>query len=247
MNRAPKGFTLIELLVVIAIIALLLSIVTPALRKTREAGRRILCAAHMHQVGLSIQMYANENKGFVPLHDSEQSTGRYWMTYMYTQKVTNLGFLVDGYIPVGSDIIFCPSNRVLRGIGTVSGFNEYVRQDDWWSAWLNKDAEWAYLPTSSEYRNLYCEESIKGKLYRAGNKVILSDWFTNLSKTNETATWAPKGVLEHHQIGYTVLNTDNSVDFVKDPAKTVYDLGVKWDTNNDEAKVAWRFLEGNQQ
>jgi prepilin-type N-terminal cleavage/methylation domain-containing protein len=244
MSQKSKGFTLIELLVVIAIIALLLSIVMPALRKVREAGRRVVCIAHMHQVGLTIQMYANDNKGLVPLHDSEQSGGGlYWTTYMYTKKTTNLGFLVNSYIPVGSDIIFCPSNRVMRGIGTISGFDAYMASGGWWSAWLNKDAAWAYLPTSSDYRNLYCENSINGKLECASNKVILADWITNLLKTRPDATWAPQGVLEHHKDGYTVLNSDISAEFVKDPDKIVYNLGIPWGNNNEQAKEAWRFFE----
>ncbi len=61
-----KGFTLIELLVVIAIIALLLSIVTPALRKAKEAAWNVICRNNLRQYGLAGQMYTQENDALFP-------------------------------------------------------------------------------------------------------------------------------------------------------------------------------------
>ena len=58
-----KAFTLIELLVVIAIIALLLSIIMPALRKVKEQARRTICSSNLRQWGVSIHNYSNDNDG----------------------------------------------------------------------------------------------------------------------------------------------------------------------------------------
>jgi prepilin-type N-terminal cleavage/methylation domain-containing protein/prepilin-type processing-associated H-X9-DG protein len=58
---AKRGFTLIELLVVIAIIALLLSILMPALNKARELGQGAACKANMKTYTLAVQMYAQDN------------------------------------------------------------------------------------------------------------------------------------------------------------------------------------------
>jgi len=62
-----KGFTLIELLVVIAIIALLLAIITPALKKAKDAARSITCRSNLKQLGLGFQSYyiENNNKALV--------------------------------------------------------------------------------------------------------------------------------------------------------------------------------------
>lgn len=65
-NMKNKGFTLIELLVVISIIALLLSIIVPALSLAKERSRNVVCQSSLKQFSLANALYANANRDRVP-------------------------------------------------------------------------------------------------------------------------------------------------------------------------------------
>ncbi len=82
-KRTGAGFTLVELLVVIAIIALLMSVLMPALSRAREQGKRAVCLYYQRQLASAWMMYADDNGDKIMNGDAEEygdwetSTGAY--------------------------------------------------------------------------------------------------------------------------------------------------------------------------
>jgi prepilin-type processing-associated H-X9-DG protein/prepilin-type N-terminal cleavage/methylation domain-containing protein len=124
---AGSAFTLVELLVVIGIIALLISILLPALTRAREHANRVKCASNLRQVGQAITMYANDNKGCVPVRLRAMTGGAYGTSLQPTQFVgSDRGNATHGisllvYPPQGTarqpylrnnDCFFCPSDVI---------------------------------------------------------------------------------------------------------------------------------------
>lgn len=126
------GFTLIELLVVIAVIAMLLSVMVPALRKAKELAKAMVCRSNIRQMSLGFILYAASNDGKTMLF--VHRPGHYWIHEIAP-------YLGDDYLQTDTaggqkalmKVAFCPETRPRTDLS--GEFQPGTRTKPW--GWMN--------------------------------------------------------------------------------------------------------------
>ena len=125
--QANNTFTLLELLVVIGIIALLTSLLLPALGSAREQARKIVCSGNLKQLGSAALMYTDDFDGHNPYIQDAQVDGTWWCTPVARQGWITLYLPYDANKRPAVPSLHCPSgytNDNYTWYGNTYGLNQ---------------------------------------------------------------------------------------------------------------------------
>jgi prepilin-type N-terminal cleavage/methylation domain-containing protein/prepilin-type processing-associated H-X9-DG protein len=126
MQRKHRvAFSLVELLVTIAIIAVLASLLLPALNRAKESGRTSFCQGNLHQIGLALQIYVGENRNRMPtMYD--QGAGTNFLT-----NTTSINLVLGSQLGSGK-VLRCPSDnaQIFETTGSSYSWNTLLNGQD---------------------------------------------------------------------------------------------------------------------
>lgn len=172
-SKKTRNFTLIELLVVIAIIAILASMLLPALQKARESGRGASCVNNMKSLGTTMSMYADAYNGFAPAISGKYRSDKPGNNCNWSYALSNNGFLSEG-----DKIFYCPSSSVTdKQAALKKNSNEQSWSYYTYGLRMNKDNNTAFRIATSP---ITCADSGVGpfsasSFYLFSDSVLTSD------------------------------------------------------------------------
>ena len=183
INKPSNHFTLIELLVVIAIIAILASMLLPALSKARDAARRISCVNNEKTMILGVLQYADDNNGICVCYSGYKYNDLPWkvsiMPYTIGPIPSNKNYMDNstGKWVLRSKVFLCPgAYREGTNGNNDRAFWQY--QNYGLNNWIG------YTPDGQNRKNNYIM-----RVKEPSRRMIISDMHTL-----ETASWAGETV-----------------------------------------------------
>ena len=218
------GFTLVELLVVIGIIALLISILLPALGRARENAKRVQCASNLRQVGLASVNYANDNKGALPPYRQDKGSPTYDLSgsfnYLYTQDFGPTGVTNDPGALIG---------RLIR--------TKYINAKEEKNYYLCPAVTAvSAMDDGGWYRASYYYNGHMKWVKDSGGNKYMQPWWKKINNFGKV----PKGAI----LAWTPFNGDQTITFHNIPRALASDplYDVQYATHLNGKSRAWNLL-----
>jgi prepilin-type N-terminal cleavage/methylation domain-containing protein/prepilin-type processing-associated H-X9-DG protein len=160
-----RGFTLIELLVVIAIIAVLISLLLPAVQSAREAARRIQCVNNLKQLGLAIHNYLDANQkfpsgGMTPMNATGLSPGMsqyysYWGPFQGLLPYYEQGTLANSFNYSSPSYFYATQDTVNATHQNILACPSDPEVLDGWGVYTSPGpGGWSYKMNLTSYRGI---------------------------------------------------------------------------------------------
>ena len=182
MKKTENNFTLIELLVVIAIIAILASMLLPALSKARETAYKISCINRFKQVGTSMTLYNDANDGFFPI---SWGSGKGFMPRdIYPHHLTKDLLVCETFAKLRPEKIYETYGPDYR---TTCGMNSNL---DWKKVVQLTKPSITWLVNENYYNNSYILISINDikyldNIHNNGGNILFGDLHVDWRKQND--------------------------------------------------------------
>jgi len=252
-SNKRAGFTLVELLVVITVIAVLISMLLPAVQRAKEMTHRVSCASSHHQWGLAYFAYAHDNHGRLPAKYAGVSTTialsgyRYNATYdvydspLILSNFNQLASQRPRYTYITNDAarkLTCPTVNKSRTVPT------------WWNSAGTASLVHSYLahrPLPSDDSTVVTTTRGATRIDDAPTEPLLADgllfrsssgagWFGNHEKFGDSSRWA-----EAYPSANTVASYRSAFFGLN---LLSLDGGVKWRNPDDLTTFGYRYAGG---